>query len=225
MQDDGSPDHPRDLKDVYQENVDLKNQIVILKQDLATLQELNADRDKIGDLRSRCMPIGVSGGDAGLSDASRMISGGTRKGLADGMPVICPDGVVGQLTKVGIADSRVQFIWDRGTSVMVNFARINKDDTGHAKMDSVSYPDCVATGQGDGRMLISNQPWEKLKDSVAVNDWVVLDDKERSWRNLVYRVGRVTAVQQTKKDPKFGEILIDSMVDPKRLKEVMVVVR
>src|SRR5438552_17159739 len=62
--DDASPDHPRDLKEVYQENADLRMQVQILRADIQRLQELNADRDKIGDLRRRCTPVQVVGGDS-----------------------------------------------------------------------------------------------------------------------------------------------------------------
>jgi cell shape-determining protein MreC len=223
--DDGSPEHPRDLAEVYQENTDLRMQVKILQADLQRLQELNADRDKIGDLRSRCTPVEVVGGDAGLSDSSRMLSGGSLRGLAENMPVICPDGIVGQLTKVGATSSRVRFITDKGVTVIVSFARVEKDDAGKARMVNASYPDCVAIGQGEGKMIVTNKPWKDLNGSVKVNDWVMLNDKDKNWRNLVYRIGRVTAVQQQKGDVKFGEIMIESMVDPTRLKEVMVVVK
>jgi cell shape-determining protein MreC len=220
-----SPDHPRDPKDVYAENTDLRTQVESLRADVQRLEELNADRDKIGDLRSRCTPVEVVGGDAGLSDSSRMINGGSLRGLRDEMPVICPDGIVGQLSKVGETASRVQFITDKGVSVVVSFARVEKDDAGKARMVNASFPDSVAIGQGDGKMIITNKPWKDLNGVVKVNDWVMLDDKDRAWRNLVYRVGRVTDVLQQKNDAKFGEIHIASTVDPTRLKEVMVVIK
>src|SRR4051794_12091086 len=50
--DQSSPEHPRDLSDVYHENMDLREQVALLRADLQKLQEINADRDKIGDLRS-----------------------------------------------------------------------------------------------------------------------------------------------------------------------------
>ena len=139
--------------------------------------------------------------------------------------MLCPDGIVGQLGKVGETASRVQFITDKGVSVIVSFARVVKDDAGKAQMVNASFPDSVAVGQGDGKMIVTNKPWKDLEGAVKVNDWVMLDDKDRNWRDLVYRVGRVTAVQQQKNDAKFGEIHIESMVDPTRLKEVMVVVK
>src|SRR5689334_15622562 len=59
VKDDGSPDHARDAKEIIQENLDLRMQLSVLRADLQRLQELNADRDKIGDLRSRCLPVEV----------------------------------------------------------------------------------------------------------------------------------------------------------------------
>jgi cell shape-determining protein MreC len=221
--DDSSPDHPRDATVIIQENNDLRQQVELLRAEVQRLQELNADFDKVGDLRSRCVRVEVAGGDAGLTD-TRQLNAGTHRGLADGMPVICPDGVIGRLTKVGELNSRVQLLTDKSNNVTVSFARIEKDAGGHARMNNVSYPDCVATGLGNGKMLIINKPWDALS-ALKVNDWVMLADKEVGWRNLVYRIGRVSAIQQQEHNPKFGQIEIESSVDPKRLKDVMVVVK
>ncbi len=110
------------VDELRRQNEDLQEQITTLTAELAKLKELNADRSKIGDLQSRCTPVQVSGGDAALRD-SLLLSGGTMQGLHENMPVICPEGVVGRLTNVGIDASRVQLITDKGVMVTVSFVR------------------------------------------------------------------------------------------------------
>ena len=51
-------------------------------------------------------------------------------------------------------------------------------------------------------MLVVNKPWKDLSTTLKLNDWVMLNDKDKDWRNLVYRIGRVTAIQQMEHDPK-----------------------
>ncbi len=190
VRDDTSPDHPREASDLIRENADLRSQIQYLNSELERLQELNADRERIGDLRNRCTPVQVTGGDAGLAN-SRSLDSGSSSGLNEGMAVICADGVIGRLMQVGRYSSRVKLITDKGNSVMVSFARVEKGDTGKSMMINVSFPDTIAVGQGDGTMLITNlKPWKDLQAAVKVDDWVILDDKEYHGLQLPRRPSR-----------------------------------
>ncbi len=71
-------------------------------------------------------------------------------------------------------------------------------------------------------MLVKNLKWHDLSPNVKVNDVVELNDKD--WP-LHYRVGVVRGVEQQKGVAGFGQIEIDSAVDPPGLREVMVVTR
>jgi cell shape-determining protein MreC len=189
---------------------------------LDRLKELNADRSKLGDLRARCTPADVIAGDSGSLE-SLQLSSGSVSGLRDDMPVLCPDGIVGRLTKVGITSSRVKLITDKGSKVTVSFVRFEKDNTGVTKMSNVTYPDSVAEGQGERQLLVTHQRLHDLKD-LKPNDWAVLNDPD--WPRLSYRVGRVVAVEPQKDAPsQFGQIRIESVVDLNLLREVMVLTK
>jgi hypothetical protein len=222
IRDDASPHQPRDLGEVLRENSDLRMQILTLNGELEKLKELNADRSKLGDLRSRCTPVEVVAGDSGARE-SLLLSGGSTAGLRDGMPVLCPDGVVGRLTRTGLTSARVKLITDKGTKVQVALARFEKDTGGVTKMSTVTYPDCIAIGQGQGQMVVMHQPWQELSATVKPNDWAVLNDPD--WSRLSYRVGRVSSIDPQPGAPGFGQIHIESVVELSMLREVMVLTK
>jgi hypothetical protein len=124
---------------------------------------------------------------------------------------------------VGIASARVRLITDKGNRVRVSFVRFEKNEKGETSMTNVSYPDCIAIGQGSGKMLITHQHLGEIEKTVQPNDWVVLHDPD--WAGLTYRVGCVHSIQPQTGAVGFGQVEIDSLVDPKGLREVMVLTK
>src|SRR5205814_7962957 len=86
IRDDGSPSAPRDVRELVRENTELRTQVVNLNAELDHLKELDADRSKLGDLRSRCVVVQVSGFDSGQAE-SLLLSNGTKDGLRQDLPV------------------------------------------------------------------------------------------------------------------------------------------
>jgi hypothetical protein len=224
VKDEESPDHPRTPAELIRENDDLRMQVATLTSQLDQLRELNADRERLGPLRERCTPIGVEGFESGLRD-SLTLSGSMRDGLKEGMVVLCPDGIVGKLTKVGAGNSRVQLITDKGNRTSVGFARFGKDSHGATVFTSISYPMVVAIGQGKRTMLVKNQPAENVKGVIEADDWAVLDDPEWPRSAWNYRIGRVESIVPQAGAPGFVEIHINSIIDLMLLKEVMVLTK
>lgn len=222
IRDDGSPSAPRDVREIVRENNELREQLLTITRELEHLKELDADRSKLGDLRARCVVVQVSGFDSGQAE-SILLANGTKDGLRQDQPVLCPNGVLGKLNNVGIASARVRMITDKGNRVKVSFVRFEKDEKGQTKMTNVSYPDCIAIGQGGGRMLITHQHLNEIEKIVQPNDWAVLHDPD--WSGLAYRVGCVSAVQPQPGAVGFGQVEIESLVDAKSLREVMVLTK
>jgi hypothetical protein len=69
-------------------------------------------------------------------------------------------------------------------------------------------------------MLITQQHLNEIEKIVQPNDWAVLHDPD--WAGLAYRVGCVTSVQPQPGAVGFAQVEIESLVDPKSLREVMV---
>src|SRR5947209_7757104 len=95
---------PRDDRNQPQTAVELKRQNEALRGELASLtgqleelKKLNADRDQLGNARRLCEPFGVFGGDSGSGDSLSLQSlrGSSLDHLRNGMPVLCPEGLVG----------------------------------------------------------------------------------------------------------------------------------
>jgi hypothetical protein len=222
LRDDASPDHPRDQQTLLRENTDLRGQVLTLTAELDRLKELTADRSKLGDLQSRCTVVDVAGRDAGQSE-SLLLAPGLKASLREDLPVLCPEGVVGKITSAGAGAARVRLITDKGNRITVSFVRFQNDNKGVLRMSNVSYPDCIAIGQGNGRMLVTHQRMSELKGALQPNDWAIVNDPD--WSRVTYRVGRVASIEQQPGAAGFGQIWIESLVDFKLLREVMVVTK
>src|SRR4051812_10179590 len=129
VRDDGSPGHPRTPEELILENTDLRQMNLMLSGQLEKLKELDAERARLGDLRSYCLPVKITGADAGPRD-SLQINAGSVQGLRDGMAVLSADGLIGRLVQVGLASSRLRLISDKGNKVFVAFARFETDEKG-----------------------------------------------------------------------------------------------
>jgi len=222
--DDGSLNQPRSPDEILRENLDLRMQLATITAQLDQLKELNADRQRLGPLRERCTPVGVSAYDSGARE-SLMLGSGSQSGLRQDQPVLSSDGIVGRLTDVSLTTSRVQLITDKGVRVKVSFARFEKNAEGHTTFSVITYPTCVAVAMGSKQMSVTNQPWKELKDAIKPNDWAVLDDTDWPKAIMNYRVARVTEVVPQSGTPGFGEIKLETTVDLPLLPEVMVLTK
>ena len=74
---------------------------------------INAEREKLGDVRPFCTPVTVVGSDAGNRE-SLAVSGSPSQGLKDGMCVLYGGDIVGTLQRSGLAGGQVQLVTNKG---------------------------------------------------------------------------------------------------------------
>src|SRR5688572_1598018 len=86
------PRDDRAVADVRAENEQLRMMVSQLTAELHQLQQINADRQLVGDLRQYCTPVRVVGNDPGRRQ-SLMLASGESAGILPGMPVLSRKGL------------------------------------------------------------------------------------------------------------------------------------
>src|SRR5690606_20296943 len=124
-----SPD-ARPEAEIRLENDYLRTEIVRLTKQLEELLALNADRELLGDLRQYCTPMAVVGTDSGNRE-TLLLRPLLEMTLRDGLPVICPSGLVGRLDRIGGgAGAQVRLITDPGFRLEAGFRRFVEGEDG-----------------------------------------------------------------------------------------------
>ena len=233
VRDDGAPDadHPRTVRELVEENQELRQRVLTLKDQLARAQQREAERETIGEVRALCKPFSVTGtgGDSALRE-SLLISGSTRDGVAFGQPVlfggIGGGGIAGRIFNAVLGGSQVQLITDRGFKANVGFARVVPTADGKSDFVVVAAPQVLAEGDGQGHLWIRNLPITDAESAgLKADDWVILRDDE--WPDILqrYRLGRITSVQRRPNGPLYAEIKVEPPTNLMNLREVMVMVK
>jgi cell shape-determining protein MreC len=233
LRDDGAPnpDHPRNVRELVEENQELRQRLLTLKDQLARAEQREAERETIGDVRRLCKPFSVTGtgGDSALRE-SLLISGSTRDGVAFGQPVlfggIGGGGIAGRIFNAVLGGSQVQLITDRGFKARVGFARFITGQNGQPDFVVVATPQVLAEGDGQGHLWIRNLPMTDAKSAdLRPNDWVILNDEE--WPDILqrYRLGKIDSIRQRPNGPLFAEIKVEPPTNLMNLREVMVMVK
>jgi cell shape-determining protein MreC len=218
----------RDVTDVKDENERLRAQVVSLTGQLEELKRINEDRNRLGDIRPLCTPFPVIGSDGGVRD-SLAISATTRDGVAESMPVLYGEGVVGTIERVGPAGAQVRLVTDPDFRARARFYYFAPGDP---KAYPLNTTPPLIKGAGDGRMLIVNvpvketalQPDPELR-KVQAGDMVALDDPD--WpRNLSgHLVGEIESMAPLRNAPLYAEIRVRPILNLSQLREVMVMNR
>jgi cell shape-determining protein MreC len=220
IRDDGSPKTPRSGGEIYLENQQLRMQVANLQGIVAQLQEREADRAKLGDVRSLCTPVGVIGTDSGLRD-SLMLGATTMDGVRDGMPVLYTGGIAGKISRAGVGGSQVLLVTDPGSKLTAVFARFTKKPDGTPDFQRLANEPVLFQGNGNGMMV--SRITEKFANDMKLKleDWVVLSDHD--WPAVLdgYRIGRVVSVAPSK-SPGFVDVKIVPDSDLMAVREVMV---
>ncbi|MDD6037293.1 MAG: rod shape-determining protein MreC [bacterium] len=158
------------LKDVMQDNEELKNQVNELTEELNRLKLERYDTEdlrKLLDLDSTYanynkISANVIGKDAGNWFDTFLIDVGSKQGISVGMNVISGNGLVGIITEVGPNYSKVRAIIDDMSSV--------------SGMVLSTSDNCIVKGDlqtMDDRQMIRFSNLKDSTDSVAVGDQVV----------------------------------------------------
>jgi cell shape-determining protein MreC len=218
------PAHDRAVADVKAENEQLRLMLSQLTAELHQLQQVNADRQLVGDLRQYCTPVRVVGNDPGRRQ-SLGLRAGTVQGVHPGMAVLSRKGLVGRIERSGPGGSQVLLITDREFRAVGDFRRLEVDPaTRESRYVSTGAVAPVVKGAGDGTMLIVNVPWKDTTEAahpVKVGDLVVLADPD--WPHASGQwLGHVDSIKPQPDAPMFARITVKPALNLAALREVQV---
>jgi cell shape-determining protein MreC len=211
---------------------EVQRQRVVISSLSAQLDELrkrDAFQDSLGpELRNFCRVVQVWGNDAGVRQ-TLSLQGSTFDGLGNGMPVISTLGVVGRIELAGIGAARVRLITDANFTIAAEFRRFEPAETdgGNGSSKRVDTPAFTVTGDGHGRMTITNLRTAEVNQAgLKAGDWVTLADHD-GWPMLLQgrKIGEVESIREQKRLPLFADIIVKPDEDLMKLREVMVVVK
>ena len=216
----------RDVATVKEENAELRVQLMSLSGQLEELKRVANDLDRLGDVRLLCTRFKVLGDDPGARD-SLIVSASAREGVRETQPVLCGQGLVGLIERVGPAGAQVRLITDRDFKVSGRFVRmpprVKAEQTLATKIPLVR-------GTGNGMLEVQNieiketalAGGDQINEKVQVEDYVKLDDP--AWPpNLAGKVlGQVESITRQSGAPQHALIRIKPLVDFSTLREVMV---
>src|SRR5688572_30853486 len=112
----------RNIEDVKLENAELRTLVHNLAGQLAEVQRMNGEMEKLGDLRPFCSRFRVVGSDPAPNRESLTIPATTSDGVTPRMPVLYPFGLVGRIDRVNALGSQVQLITDPNFRATARFA-------------------------------------------------------------------------------------------------------
>jgi len=220
-----APEAPRSDSDIRQENLELRDLVAGLTNQLRKLEEREAAREKLGSLRDLCTPYPVTAGDSGSSE-SLLISGTNLGDLKAGMAALYTGGLAGQLQRPGLTGTRVRLVTDRGFSITGVFARYIKRTNGKTELTILSNIDQqLVRGEGNNMLLIQDMKRDQAQ-LLRVNDWLLLDDDSPDWPAAVQGqlIGRVIdAPIPSRQSPGFAEVRLEPAVRLMQLRELMIV--
>lgn len=225
--DDGSPDSPRPAQTVLEENRQLRERLALLSLKFDQLNQLNADRQLVGDdLRPLCKPATVTGADSSGVRETLALSAAGADFKAD-MPVLTARNIVGKLSRAGIGGAQVRLITDPGFSVTGRIGRYRANADGAMDLEWVEHLQPLVQGIGHGEMAIrSNISMQQVHDlGIAVNNMVVLDDRDWSANLHGCSLGRIISIDPQQNAPLFADIHVQPVNNLMRLREVMVMVK
>jgi len=212
------PADPRTTTAIAAENDQLRQQLADLHSIVDRLKTLQADRQKLGDLQSLCVPIAVAGTDTAGRDALLLnISPTTR--LPKSAPVLYSGGLAGKL-ETGIAGARVRLITDEGFAVSATLIRFPGGGAAPVRLTGPR----VIVGTGQGGLTISGMQKEDYQTiGLREGDWAVLDDPDPFWKDLQgRRLGRIVSAKVSHRKPLYMDLTLAPEIDLKRLADVMV---
>jgi hypothetical protein len=223
--DPASPDDPRELRLIAEENDRLRAQLARYQGALDELKAIHQDRQSLGeDVLPRCTALRVVGGDG---DVLNVLAAGSTP-IERGMPVLHYErglaGIAGIIASAQSPGAQVRLISDPAVRIEGAFQRYNP-----ATNEWITLPadPPLIEGAGNGLCQVARARKENLDQAgVAVGDWAVLNDAS-SWplELLHYRIGRVVAIEEIPDEPGFARIRIEPSADLRRIRELMVMAR
>ena len=139
----------RDLETIRRENQELKAAVAALTQQNNTLAQRGAELDKLGPVRDLCVLVSVVGADAGMRESLSLRSS-TLEGIKDGLFVLYPGGVVGQIERAGVVGAQVRLLTDPGFRVRGSFGKFHRRADNQIEFSKLNAPTALVEGAGAG---------------------------------------------------------------------------
>jgi hypothetical protein len=207
------------------ENAELRVMVANLRGQLDRVDQQTAEMGYLGPVRFACTRYRVIGSDSSTRD-TLTIAGSSLAGVARGMPVVYPQGLVGRIERAGPAGAQVRLIGDVGFRFIGAFARWTTDARGHLVYSRLPIAPTLIEGIGNDTMVARGLSLEDAqKQGIAPNVWVVLDDDAWPVGLKDYHVGKVVEVGPRPDAPRFAQIVIRPSTDLMDLRDVMVMTR
>lgn len=193
----------RELLAIREQNARLRARVAELEE--ARLENLRLARLlKLASARGRRgIAAHVIGRSSGTWEGVLVIDRGARDGLAVGMPVVGPDGLLGQLTEVSRSTARVRLITDPRSGV--------------AALVQSTRAEGIVKGSIDGRLTLDFVP---ASSPVRPGDVVITSGIGGAVPKGIV-IGEVVSVGRSP-DKLQREILVAPASDPSRVEEVLV---
>ena len=211
----------RDVESVKAENERLRGLVTQLQSQVEFEQQRNAQWARLGSLKDRCVPVEVTGADAGPRD-SLALAGSTLERVRDGAVALYPGGVAGQIQpgRAGLAGAQLQLITDRGFKVRGYFVRIGPD------LRPRRLGSKVVLFEGVGGALVVRPPIDEAdaRDfALQPGDVAVAGDRDWPSDLVGQQLGIVAKVEP--KTDGFVEVRVEPSTNLETLGEVMVLVK
>jgi cell shape-determining protein MreC len=203
----------------------LKVAVQTLSTQLEELAQRNAEREKLGSVRGLCTPVEVVGPDSGTRESLSLRSS-TLEGIAEGMYVLYPGGVVGQIERAGIAGAQVRLITDPGFRVRGSFGEFQRRPDNQIEFAKLNAPVGLVEGAGQDAMVVQSLTMEQVRaGKVSLNDWVILSEPDWPLNLQGQPLGKITKISPRPDAPLFARIRVEPQSNLSGLREVMVVTK
>lgn len=201
------------LVGVRQENLRLRNDIKELNTRIIAAGETALENQRLekllgvrNSIREPSLTVSIVGEDLSSWFKTVVIDQGSSSGIAEGMPVVAADGVVGQVVKVTSGTSRVLLLTDHSSGIAATIQR--------------SRARGVVKGKGDG---LCSLEFTTREEDVKVGDMVVTSGIGGVFLKGI-PIGEVTMVKRGEYGI-FQTVTIRPLVNISHLEEALVVLR
>lgn len=213
----------RPQADIATENQWLRDEVSRLHADVDRLQKLEAEGSQLGDLRSLCQRVTVTGSDSAGRD-SLLLANTPFSNLRDGAPAIYSGGVAGRVS-VGLGGARLRLITDYGFSVTGRFIRFSTLN-GRLIESKINVPTPLVQGAGHSQLVVRGMKASDFAGAgLTIGDWIVVDDADWPRPMQGLRLGRIVSAENSRQAPGFVEIRLRPESDLTHLMDVWVLTR
>lgn len=221
-----SPDAPRSVEQLRQQNTALIAQIANQQAQLRDLEQLSQQLRGLGDLRPHVELATVIAGPSDQRQTLTLATTGLSR-VAAGMPVVVRFTFVGQIHSSGIAGESAKLLLptDPQSKIEARFARAQPNANGGVDivpLDVGIKPLVEGTTRGMVARLI---PPREIENKLRVHDLVVLDKEKFPPFLGGVVIGRVTKITLPPRGAGHAEVEIAPPFEYTTLRDVMVVTK